>query len=144
MTRLTDSQLAEAMAKPWRNTPIQATTKPKHKFNAKEVEYDGIKFDSKLEGRFYLHLKQLKQAGEVLFFLRQVPIHLLGGTKLVVDFQVFYADGSCRFIDVKGFETTDFLIKKREVEALYHFEIEVVKRGDFWAKRLKVLHSTWC
>lgn len=134
MARLNESQLAEAMAKPWRNTPtipMPIHQAPRHKFNAKSVDYDGIKFDSKLEGSFYLRLKQLKQAGEVLFFLRQVPIHLLGGTKLVVDFQVFYADGSCRFIDTKGVETTDFLIKKREVEAIYPFEIEVVKRGDF-------------
>lgn len=133
MTRLTDSQLAEAMAKPWRNnTPMPTASKPpRHKFNAKTVEYDGINFDSKLEGNYYLHLKQLQKIGDVLFFLRQVPIHLPGGTKLVVDFQVFYSDGSCRFIDTKGVETTDFLIKKREVEALYPFEIEVVKRGCF-------------
>lgn len=133
MTRLSDSQLVEVMNKSWRNTLVATTVlqKPRHKFNAKEVEYDGIKFDSKLESSYYLYLKQLKQMGEVLFFLRQVPIHLLGGTKLVVDFQVFYSDGSCRFIDTKGIETTDFLIKKREVEALYPFEIEVIKRGDF-------------
>lgn len=133
MARLNESQLAEAMAKSWRNTPnTPAISKlPRHKFNAKEAEYDGINFDSKLEGNYYLHLKLLKQAGEVLFFLRQVPIHLLGGTKLVIDFQVFYSDGSCRFIDTKGMETTDFIIKKREVEALYPFTIEVIKRGDF-------------
>ncbi len=132
MARLNESQLAEAMAKPWRNTPTPTTTKsPRHKFSAKKVDYDGIKFDSKLEGSYYLHLKRLQQFGDVLFFLRQVPIHLLGGTKLVVDFQVFYADGSCRFIDTKGTETYDFQIKKREVEAIYPFTVEVVKRGDF-------------
>ena len=133
MARLNESQLAETMAKPWRNTPPKpAITKlPRHKFNAKKVEYDGIEFDSKLEGSYYLHLKQLQRLGDVLFFLRQVPIHLLGGTKLVIDFQVFYVDGSCRFIDTKGKETADFLIKKREIEALYPFKIEIVKKGDF-------------
>lgn len=134
MTKLSQAQLAEVMNKPWRNTPISNSPNhslPRHKFSAKKVDYDGIKFDSKLEGSYYLHLKRLQQFGDVLFFLRQVPIHLLGGTKLVVDFQVFYADGSCRFIDTKGVETPDFLIKKREVEAIYPFEIEVVKRGDF-------------
>lgn len=140
MTRISENQLQKVLSKSWRNQDAprlskcdqekHTTTQPRHKFNAKQVEYDGIKFDSKLEGDFYLHLKLQQQAKQVLFFLRQVPIHLPGGTKLVVDFQVFYADGSCRFIDTKGVETTDFLIKKREAEAIYPFEIEVVKRGD--------------
>lgn len=141
MTRISEDQLQKVLDKPWRNNnaprpskmdrEIPTATQPRHKFNAKQVEYDGIKFDSKLEGDFYLHLKLQQQAKQVLFFLRQVPIHLPGGTKLVVDFQVFYADGTCRFIDTKGIETSDFLIKKREVEHCYPFEIEVVKRGDF-------------
>ncbi|TXH71300.1 MAG: DUF1064 domain-containing protein [Thiothrix sp.] len=141
MTRISEDQLQEVLGKPWRNQDApklskckqekHIATQPRHKFNARQVEYDGIKFDSKLEGDFYLHLKLQQQAKQVLFFLRQVPIHLLGGTKLVVDFQVFYADGTCRFIDTKGVETSDFLIKKREVEHHYPFEIEVIKRGDF-------------
>lgn len=141
MTRISEDQLQKVLSKSWRNQDAprlskcdqekHTTIQPRHKFNAKQVEYDGVKFDSKLEGDFYLHLKLQQQARQVLFFLRQVPIHLPGGTKLVVDFQVFYADGTCRFIDTKGIEISDFLIKKREIEHCYPFEIEIVKRGDF-------------
>lgn len=141
MTRISEDQLQKVLSKSWRNQDAprlskcdqekHTTIQPRHKFNAKQVEYYGIKFDSKLEGDFYLHLKLQVQAKEVLFFLRQVPIHLPGGTKLVIDFVVFYTNGSCRFIDAKGMETSDFLIKKREVEHHYPFEIEVVKIGDF-------------
>ncbi|CAG0882202.1 unnamed protein product [Cyprideis torosa] len=42
----------------------------------------------------------------------QVPIHLAGGTKLVVDFQVFWSDGGVDMIDIKGIETPEFKIKK--------------------------------
>ncbi|MGH8028037.1 MAG: DUF1064 domain-containing protein [Pseudoxanthomonas sp.] len=87
---------------------------------------DGIRFDSKREAKYYSNLLLLVAAGEILYFLRQVPIHLPGGTKLVVDFQIFAADGQVRYIDVKGRETPVFRLKKREVEHAYpHIRIEL-------------------
>jgi len=98
-----------------------------HKYQAKPTVVDGIRFDSKGEARYYQELKLRQQAGEIVFFLRQVPFHLPGGTKLVVDFQEFHKDGSVHFVDFKGMETEAFKIKKREVEAAYPVTIEVVK-----------------
>ena len=98
----------------------------KHKYNAKPTVVDGIRFDSKKEAGYYSELKLRQQAGEILFFLRQVPIHLPGGTKLVIDFQEFHTDGTVHFVDTKGVITDVFKIKKREVEAHYPFEIEIV------------------
>jgi len=98
----------------------------KHKYHAQPTVNDGIRFDSKKEARYYTELKLQKKAGLVLFFLRQVPLHLPGGTKLVVDFLVFYTDGSCRFIDVKGVRTAVYKLKKREVEHHYPITIEEV------------------
>lgn len=103
----------------------EAAKKP-HKYNAKPNTVDGIRFDSKKEANYYLALKQRVIDGKVITFLRQVPLHLPGGTKLVVDFLEFHADGTAHFVDVKGMETDAFKIKKREVEAIYPFEIEVV------------------
>ena len=57
----------------------------KHKFKAKPTETDGIKFSSKKEAKRYSNLKTLKNIGEVIFFLRQVPFHLPGGVKYVCD-----------------------------------------------------------
>lgn len=102
-----------------------------HKFNAKRTEIDGIKFSSSLESKYYQYLNLLIKSGEVVFFLRQVPFHLPGGVKYVVDYQIFNSDGSCKFVDVKGFETSEFKIKKRIVESLYPVEIEIVKKGEF-------------
>ena len=103
----------------------------KHKFRNKPVIDDGKRYASKLEHSFKQHLDLLKKTGEVVFYLTQVPIDLPGGTKYIVDFQVFMADGSIRFIDTKGMETDLFKLKKRQVEEIYPFHIEIIKKGDF-------------
>lgn len=98
----------------------------KHKFGAKPAERAGIRFDSKKEANYYDRLKLREKAGEVVMFLRQVPFHLPGGVKYVVDFQEFHADGTVHFVDVKGMETAAFKAKKKMVEAMYPVEIETV------------------
>ncbi len=103
----------------------------RHKFNAITTEVDDILFHSQLEAEYYKHLKLLVMAKEVVFFLRQVPFHLPGKTTYRVDFQVFYTDETVGFIDVKGVETKEFIRAKKQVEALYPVEIEVIKKGQF-------------
>lgn len=100
--------------------------KKRSKYNAKKVVIDHIKFDSKKEGKYFEELKLRKAAGEVSYFLLQVPFHLPGGVVYKVDFQEFLADGTVRYIDTKGFETAEFKLKKKQVEALYPVTIEVV------------------
>lgn len=97
-----------------------------HKFKAKPTEIDGEKFSSKKEARYYAELLIRQKVGEVVFFLRQVPFHLPGGVKYVVDFVEFLADGTCDFVEVKGFETPEWKIKKKMVEDIYPVKIKVV------------------
>lgn len=98
----------------------------RHKFNAKRTEYDGISFSSKREAKYYADLLLAKSSGELVFFLRQVPFHLPGGVKYLVDFVEFWKDGSVRFCDVKGFKTPMYIIKKKQVESIYPVEITEV------------------
>lgn len=98
----------------------------KHKFNAKPVECDGIKFSSKKEAAYYNKLIILQKNGEVLFFLRQVPFHLTGGVKYVSDFVVFWANSDVTIVDVKGMKTAMYILKKKQVEALYPIKITEV------------------
>ena len=95
----------------------------KHKFRATPCESDGIKFSSKKEAARYAALKLLQQNGGVLFFLRQVPFHLDGGVKYLVDFVVFWSNGDITFEDVKGFKTPMYIMKKKLVEAKYPIKI---------------------
>ena len=102
--------------------------KMKHKFRAKPTTIEGIRFDSKLEARYYSNLKERVKTGEVVMFLRQTPLHLPGNVKYVVDFTEFHSDGTVHFIDCKGMETKEFIMKKKMVEDLYPIEIEIVKK----------------
>lgn len=129
LQKLTTQQVANApayMGVPKYLQPNGGKPEKKNKFGAVPTERDGIRFASKREARYYEELKARQKAGEIRYFLRQVPMHLPGGTKLVLDFLVVEADGRIRFIDAKGRETDSFKIKRREVEHHYGVEIELV------------------
>jgi len=98
----------------------------KHKFNAVRCEYSGIKFASKKERKRYLELQLLKQAGDVLFFLFQVPIRFSGGIKYICDYQIFWSNGEVTFEDVKGVRTSMYKLKKKLVETKYPIKITEV------------------
>lgn len=100
---------------------------PQHKFKAQASECDGIKFSSKLEKRWYLIIRDMKDSGEVLFFLRQTPFHLPGNVTYRADFMLFFTDGHVEIWEAKGYDTPEWVIKKKLVESLYPIEIKVVK-----------------
>lgn len=95
----------------------------KHKFNAKPCELDNIKFSSQKERKRYQELKILKSAGEVIFFLMQVPFHLPGKVKYICDFIVFWDNGDITIEDTKGVKTPQYITKKKIVESLYPIKI---------------------
>ena len=100
----------------------------RHKFNAVPVtDNEAGMFDSKKEYAYFQQLKmRQKPGGDILFFLRQVPIALPGKTKYVCDFLEFHNDGSVHFVDAKGMKTDMYNLKKRQVEEIYPFCIEEV------------------
>lgn len=100
--------------------------RPRHKFGASTVERDGYKFASKKEARRYDELCLLRRAGDVLFFLRQVPFHMPGNIRYVCDFAVFWADGHVTFEDVKGYKTPQYVQKKKQVETFYPVQIQEI------------------
>lgn len=86
-----------------------------------------VRFDSKAEAARYGELLELRRAGVVSFFLRQVPFHLPGRSRYVLDFLVFWSDGRRTFEDVKGHRTAVYKLKRRQVEELYPVVIEEVR-----------------
>lgn len=97
------------------------------KYRNKITDRDGIRFHSIDEANRYDELKLLVASRVVKYFLRQVALHLPGGVKLVVDFQVFYRNDSVEYEDVKGAVTAGFLVKKKIAESAYPIEIKIVK-----------------
>lgn len=103
------------------------TKKIRHKFNAKPSFVGDIRFSSKKERDYYHKLTLAEKSGDLVMFLRQVPIHLPGNVRYVVDFLEFWKDGEVKFTDVKGYETPEFILKKKLVEAHYPIKINIVK-----------------
>jgi len=99
----------------------------KHKFHAVKSECDGIRFSSKLEKRWYSVIKDMKDSGELLFFLRQVPFHIAPDVTYRADFMLFYTDGNVEVWECKGYDTPEWKIKKKMVENIFPIEIKVVK-----------------
>jgi hypothetical protein len=107
------------------------------KYNAKRTEIDGITFDSKSEGEYYLHLKQQQEQGLIESFILQPKFILQDGFKkdgkhirpilYIADFDVWKPDGTREIIDVKGFETADFKIKRKLFEKKFPFKLTLVK-----------------
>ena len=96
----------------------------RHKYNAIQTELDGIKFPSKKQAQYYRELKARVKIGDVIFFLREVPFDLPGNVKYRLDFMEFLSNGDIRCVDVKGFRTPQYILKKKQVEALYPIKIE--------------------
>jgi hypothetical protein len=102
------------------------------KFNSKQTIIDGYKFPSTLEADFYNKLQLLKRAGEVKYFLQQVPIRLGSGIKYFVDFLIFYENGQHEYVEIKGMETSVYKMKKKMLDQMYpHIQLIVLKKGDF-------------
>jgi hypothetical protein len=97
-----------------------------NKYNAVNTIINGIKFHSNKEAQYYSKLERLREMGVVSYFLMQVPFALPGSVRYFLDFMIFYPDGRVRCVDVKGKRTAMFIMKKKQVEALYPVTIEEV------------------
>jgi hypothetical protein len=104
--------------------PVTSTVS-RHKYNAKETWIDNIRFPSKLEARCYEELKLRQAAGEVLWFVMQVPFHLGGGVKHKVDFLAVLTSGDIELIEAKGQDLGEGKARRRQVEARYNVKIRV-------------------
>lgn len=95
------------------------------------TEYLGYTFHSKKEADYARTLDQMKRARKaeerVKEWFPQISLDIIvEGKKIckyIADFMVEYADGHIEYIDVKGFRTDVYKIKKKLVEAIYGIKI---------------------
>lgn len=97
-----------------------------NKYKNKKNIYDGIKFDSEQERNHYIYLKFLEQQGDIHDLKRQVRFELQPSFKhhgktiraitYVADFTFYDLDGNYHIIDVKGFKTDVYLLKKKMMQ----------------------------
>lgn len=107
--------------------------KSRSKYGNKKTVLDGIRFDSKAEAAYYAQLKMREKAGEVTAVELQRPFPLLSPTgELMATYKADFAfwdnrEGRFRVIDVKGFETKEFRLKRKMMRGLLGIEVEIVK-----------------
>lgn len=100
------------------------------KYKAKKIIHDGITFDSKIEGDYYLYLKQQKEKGYIKDFELQPEFILqpkfekdgkkYHPIKYKADFRIIHNNGLTEVVDIKGMETQVFKLKKKMY--IYHFD----------------------
>jgi len=93
------------------------------KYKNRHKTVDGINFDSEKEARRYAELKLLKAAGEVLSIELQPSFELQPGYRrngkyirpiiYRADFRVTWKDGRVQVIDIKGYRTDKYQLKKK-------------------------------
>jgi len=103
-----------------------------HKYHAKAVVVDGMRFDSKREARRWHELQLRLRTGQIRSLERQVRIelHAAGGAKVgcyIADFRYFDVErGAVVVEDAKGFKTELYLWKRRHVAAEHGIDIQEV------------------
>ena len=87
--------------------------KRKNKHNAQGCRRDGIWYDSRAEAEYADVLALLKRAGEIRNFTPKPPgIEIVPGVKWRIDFLVTANSGEKYYVEVKGFETEGYRIKR--------------------------------
>lgn len=133
------AEFGEGVAKP-RGAEALALAKKHHthaagrnKFNAQKTLYNGVLYDSKKEAEYAAKFDTLRKAAgkdKVVKVERQIEFPFIHNEvkicKYVCDFRLTMGDGRIRYLDIKGFETREFSIKRKLLKAFYGIEIEVI------------------
>ena len=121
------------------NSLAQRRRKKGNKYFAQKVEYDGIKFDSKLKAARYKILKNMQGDGHISHLEVQVPYEcMVEGKKIckyIADFRYWCKD---QYVveDTKGIVTQVFRLKKKLVEATHPGVIvHIIKDPREWPPR---------
>lgn len=107
------------------------------KYHNKKVKYDGYTFDSIREKNYYIKLKLLEKAGKIKELELQKEYELQPSFKLnnktsrKITYRADFTyktteDDKLHVIDVKGFRTDVYRLKKKLFEYKYKIEIEEI------------------
>ena len=111
-----------------------------NKYKATRIETTVGKFDSKLEFKRYLYLKDLQEKGLISDLVRQVPYTLIPSQKdhtgkvifreirYVADFVYRLPTGEQIVEDTKGIVLDVFKIKQKLMYYFFGIEVKVVKK----------------
>lgn len=109
----------------------------KNKYHNKKILFDGHNFDSIKEKNYYIKLKALEKAGLIRNlelqkeYLLQDSFKLNGTTRRKITYKADFSyistqDNKIHVIDVKGFKTEVYKLKKKLFEFKYKIELEEI------------------
>ena len=130
MTRWSEADLARVQANLQRppNTPrapVPAAKPPKYR-NV-HVQHQGERFHSKREMEAWKAFKLQALAGGIRAVIRQVSLPMPESTRRIrLDFLVIENDGTHRWYDSKGFETSEFRLKADIIKSAYGITVELI------------------
>ena len=94
-----------------------------NKYHAQSSEYNGIRYDSKLEAAYAAELDIRKRGKDIKNWERQTTLELkVNGLKICnykIDFIIEHNDGSFEWAEIKGFETMEWRMKWKLLEATF-------------------------
>ena len=107
------------------------------KYKNKKVNADGYEFDSKKERNYYLKLKTMQELGLIKNlelqkeYILQDKFKLNNKTRRKITYKADFSyvsaeDGKLHVVDVKGFKTDVYKLKKKLFEYKYQIELEEV------------------
>lgn len=97
-------------------------TKKKARISSTKQTYNGNKYDSKFEAQVAENLDWMLKSGQLVSVDRQVKVPLYVNGVLIcnyyLDFKTVDKNGQVNYIEVKGFETQLWILKKKMFIAL--------------------------
>lgn len=92
-----------------------------NKYHAVSVMYNGRQYHSKKEAAYAAELDLRLKAGDINAWFPQYKVELIVNKYHIcdyyVDFQVFHKNGQVELVEVKGFETEVWRLKRKLLEA---------------------------
>jgi len=110
-------------------------TSKESKYKNKKVMCDGFEFDSKKEKNYYLKLKAMEEMGLIKDlelqkeFILQDKFKLNNKTRRKITYKADFCyisteDDKLHVVDIKGFKTEVYKLKKKLFEYKYQIELE--------------------
>ena len=146
MLRWSDEQLAayqklrQSRSEANREAKDHQPDTPRAKYRNKKTTVNGKKFDSKLEAGRYVQLVRLQEGGVISNLKCQVRFALEINNNLICHYvaDFTYRDAEFKEVveDAKGYDTKDYVLKKKLMRAIHGIDIQEYRR-EKRASRLK-------
>lgn len=107
--------------------PVSGLIPPRRKYKNRTTIFQGQQFDSERECEAWKNFELQRIAGAIRAVISQISLRLPGTRRRIrVDFLVIENDLAHRWYDAKGFETSEWRLKRQQVLDAYGITINLI------------------